>query len=329
MEINLKQMVNKVAEAASTGTQNLQKGQQWEASLQSRYDSFTKTVSALEAEKNISDRELKILKAKYQNRPILTYPEQYYSSQEFLNRVVAWTSFFSVRDLPDRGQLHLIKMLFINEIGGMTFEEIDVAMWMNTMGEFGQKIQAYNRFDLQFLAQLIVAYKEKRTAAEQKYRDVREKLALPEQKPLTELQKDLIITDGVIKTYEKYLRGDDLYGKSSIFDLFLKLKVIKMEKLRWEERKESACAAFRSLIAGTTDLEARESMVKLEKDAGRHQIFIENRVKEQVIDDVFLQMKEKGIEFHPFMIQKFMDLYQISAEQLQKEVEYIPAYMWA
>lgn len=220
-------------------------------------------------------------------------------------------------------------MLFINEIGGMTFEEIDVAMWMNTMCEFGQKIQAYNRFDLQFLAQLIVAYKEKRIAAEQKYRDVREKLALPEQKPLTELQKDLIITDGVIKTWEKYLRGDDLYGKSSIFDHFLKLKVIKMENLRWNERKESACAAIRSLIAVTTDLELRESMVRIEKDEGRLQIYTDNRVKDQIIDEVFLQMKEKGVEFQVFMVKKFIELYQITEEQLKQEVESIPAYMWA
>lgn len=239
----------------------------------------------------LPERELQILEARYGNAPIQSYPADFFAQKAFLQRLAMWCTMSGIRDLPDEMLEELLVDMLRNEYGGLTLEEISLAMRMNIMGEMGDPVIAYNSLDIQFITQVINRYKEHRLRADKKYIGICHKMELPTAKQLHDFQKDWIAAAGVEVSFNKFMAGREVFGYAMHFDTLVNLKMINPSEEKMAEYEKMGQEEIQRRRANAQDKDSNKFWKERVENVAMMQISARTLGKELYIQALFEKHK--------------------------------------
>lgn len=275
----------------------------------------------------IPKRDLSILRARYENKPIQAYDSEYFESEKFTLNLLSWSSLVGVRTPPDAGQISLIREVLTEEFENLTLEEIEVALKMNLLDEFDKPVEHFNYFNVSYLTAILRQYLGRRQSTEKRYRPLVQKANFEEKIMLTELQKSMIVIQGVFSNFKRHLAGFETYGISSQYEW---LKTINFDFFTKEEEQEeykTCVLALESLIATTLDRKVRESMVEVKKDEKRLFLFASTKRNENLLIKMFEIYKDSPEKLFYDIGSKFCEFHGITSEQFNQELLQFPEGM--
>lgn len=187
-----------------------------------------------EHRKSLTKRELEILSSRYSNdnTPINFYHEQYFTTWEFRQKYIHWCAISGVSIPPDQVIEEYMTSIIRSEWGDMTFQEIELALKMNLLGDFSDVIEPYNNFNIRFLSAIIRAYKIKRSLADSKMYDIKRLLDKAPLKEFTPEEIELIHVESIVKNYQSYLNDHTclVAGLATSYDFLLKKGIVSVEE---------------------------------------------------------------------------------------------------
>jgi hypothetical protein len=181
-----------------------------------------------------------------------------------------------------------------NELAGYSLQEIDVALKMNVMGEFeptrefpNGSVEAYNMFNIKFLAGVIKQYRKFRVQADKEYTELRYKTEKPAQIELSEAQKDLITAEGVLGDFRNMLDGYELFGLATKYDFLIKIGALVVPPDSLEEMINRAKEVIERQATTSTNKTQRKWLRSRMMDPESLRVTTENTAKEMIVAELF------------------------------------------
>lgn len=259
-------------------------------------------------------------------KPISSLPAVFFGSQGYADKLWLWCTLNGIRDLPDVGLTALLTDILCTHSKGLSLEEIDLAMKMNLLGEFGEPVEAFNSLSVKFLTQIIRLYEKHRIAARRK---LDAELAKLKSEPivLSDLQLDVIKCFGVKKAFENFQNDVEIYGKSALYDFLKKLGVIEFTEADEEEEIKIATEGTYLTIKSTLDGQLRERLNSLVLDVERLNLSSRLIAQEALLIKYFKIALESGVKFNALLEEKMLAFHKITLEELNENIKLIPAHM--
>lgn len=234
----------------------------------------------------------------------------------------------SIRDLPDSSIIELIIDLLKYHVKNMTFEEIDLAIKMNLLGELDDRVEAFNSMDIRFLSKVISLYKKHRANAIKKYNDLQKKYAKQAKDRLTSLQKEIISVFGVLKDYENFISDIKTDGKSTIYEILKRYNVTNFTKEDEDNEIKIVTEASYLLIKTTLDATLREMLTEVYSDEKRQLSFERISAQEKLCIKYFNKVKEENLNLGKIIEEKFLEYHKTSIQVLNENIAQIPVSMF-
>lgn len=189
-------------------------------------------------------RDREILQAQYTNPTIQEMGMDLFIGGMWRKKLLFWAELIGLRKqvmLEDGTiscvtdlQEEILCRLISAEYGGLTLQEVDVALKMNLLGEFEEKIKHYNEFNVEYLTQIIAAYKKHRIVALKKYREILYKLNYVEP-PVSKKEADYRSGRAIYRKYKDLLSGNKQLGLHVDFIFLNKIGIVSPDEAEMEE----------------------------------------------------------------------------------------------
>ena len=155
-------------------------------------------------------RERELLDCMFENKLIGEYPEGYWKTEEWVQRLVTWCSILGINKTPDELEEAILIQSLKTEFKAHSFAEIELAFKMCIMDEFAKPIEAYNKLNFRFLANVMNHYRRFRKDVANKYEEIKFLLSRPKPVIPTQFESDMqfgqvIWTDFLNSHYENHV----------------------------------------------------------------------------------------------------------------------------
>lgn len=204
----------------------------------------------------------------FRNPLISEYPPEYFDSIEFGQRMLAWVSMCGIKDTPDPITLGFVVNALQNEYAHHSFEEVELALRMYIIGELGDELEAYNNFNLKFLAKVMLAYRKIRKATATKYEEIKYKIERPKQHIPSDVEKELMIMQTIWEDYNRLLNDMEVLPWEYKADLLIKYKIIPVESV--DANLTGAGEIIKRTLATTVDMRERLRLTDVVADEGQY-----------------------------------------------------------
>ncbi len=162
---------------------------------------------------------------------IAEYPEEYWRSKLWVKRCTTWLALLGINKYPDEVEEEILQAALKTEFRGHSFSEIELALKMSVMDEFAKPVEAYNKLNFRFLANVMNQYRRFRKDVANKYEEIKFVLERPKPVIPTQFENDIqlgqvIWTDFINSHYESHV----IVPLGFKTDFLLKLSIVSSEE---------------------------------------------------------------------------------------------------
>lgn len=243
-------------------------------------------------------REKQALSAMHEHLLIAEYPAEYWLSDEWVLKLSSWCMLLGITQIPDKIEVTFLEEALINDFNSHSFAEIEVALKMCVMDEFSERIEAYNKLNLRFLALVMKQYRKFRKDVANKYEEIKFKIDRPAPKVYTDFELDINTGTEIWDDYIRVCNNIDIFGLSHKPDLLLKLLVLSSEEIGVDVLKMKEEIMQRDPENYKKDAKLR--LEALQKDAERLDIHTNNVVKDKMYRQWLEGLKKAETTFEQF-----------------------------
>jgi len=209
--------------------------------------------------------------------------------------------------LPDEIQERFLIDFLINEYGGLTFDEIELAFRMNMLGELGTVIEHYNELNVKFLTQIVNAYKARRIEADNKYKEICHRLQYlpgPVEDPAL---ADYYSGKSIYLKYKGWLQGLPVIGLHADYKFLLRIGILQDDPALMGEAMAIAQEGIQQDVDNDlTDKSQLGAVLTNDKLLAQS---IEQRAKAYLVVELFERLKGDGTDFQAWLRQSIHSLH--------------------
>lgn len=291
---------------------------------ETKLQNFLKVVDKTENLEGLSSRHKEILDSRYRYHPISCYEPEFFKTQEFRSKIVMWCALATIVDLPDKILVDAVVMILTTEYGGLTLEEITLALKMNIVGQFPEVVNSYNSFSIKFMCSVLNHYKKFRLEAENAYQDLRSTLLIPEKVELSSFQEDYITGAGIIADSFKLHNNQEVIGGFLTgFDYMSRLGILEYDQAEFDAEVDNTVKMMHDNGERIKRLSSNKFEMKtLFGDEKAIRAAAESIAKEELCKKFIYNINPKDLV--TLVERCLQDAYQLSDERVEQELAAIP-----
>jgi hypothetical protein len=211
--------------------------------------------------------------------------------------------------------------LLQNEFSGYSFEEIDLALKMNILGEFDKPVEAFNQFSLKYLATLMQQYRSHRIAADKAYHEMRFKFEKPKQIELSQAQKDFNAAKAIVSEFMTMVEnGGEMFGLATKYDFLVRMGLLVVPEEHFQTVVNDAKEAIKLQAKTVADEERRRWLNTRIENEESFTLISEIHAKEKIAGMYFLESAKDAADFVETMFYRIHTLHpHLSPKPEQKQ----------
>jgi hypothetical protein len=263
-------------------------------------------------------RDQQILRSLYENKAISEYPDEWFADENnFKKKIFGWCALCGIRTLPDPVNILFLVDTFRQEWRGYSFEDFDLAFKMNQLGEFAEEVEAFNDFNIRFVAKIIRAYQKKRADVDKAY--LHEKYVLLElPKPVIdhfEIDKDIAAAQ--YELFNKWVEDKSQYdgdypGASVSYDVLVRFGIIQTDLTAYSRVANKALAHINTQARIAKTQRERIDQERILSHDGDRQAVVDRIAKTELLLEYYQFLESSEANFAHLLIRAVCTIHSVS-----------------